>query len=116
MAEHLKSRTKPPHPGGNVLFLAILVLVTVVAYQPARHGTPIMDDDRHLIAAPSKSFGGLVKLWTTPDRTQQYHPLVDTVFWIEKNAWGDTMFGYHIINISLHLVCALLLWQIMRQL
>src|SRR2546423_9219073 len=116
MSERRKSQTRASPAWGTVLFLVTLVVVTFLAYQPAWHGTPIMDDDRHLIATPSQSFGGLIRLWIAPNRTQQYHPLVDSVFWIEKNAWGDTMFGYHIVNISLHLVCALLLWRIMRQL
>src|SRR5207253_4103258 len=58
----------------------------------------------------------LIKLWIAPNRTQQYHPLVDTVFWIEKHIWGDVMFGYHVVNILLHVGCALLLWKILREL
>src|SRR5947207_15981921 len=113
MSDRSKSVSKRFSFGADYLFIFGLVAVTTLAYQPAWHGTPIMDDDRHLIATPSQSFGGLIKLWIAPNRTQQYHPLVDSVFWIEKNAWGDTMFGYHIVYISLHLVCALLLWRIM---
>src|SRR5438132_11363268 len=101
---------------GNTLFFAALTVATVLAYQPAWHGTPLMDDERHLITTSSSSAGSLIKLWIAPNRTQQYHPLVDTVFWIEKHIWGDVMFGYHVVNILLHVGCALLLWKILREL
>ena len=116
MTEHQKAEPKQSSVGANVLFVLILTVATLFAYQPAWHGTPIMDDERHLISAPGKSISGLVKLWTAPDRTQQYHPLVDTVFWIEKNLWDDAMLGYHVVNILLHAGCALLLWRILRRL
>jgi tetratricopeptide (TPR) repeat protein len=116
MSDRSKSASKPFSFGGDYLFILALVIVTIVAYQPAWRGTPIMDDDRHLISAQSKSIDGLVRLWTAPNTTQQYHPLVDTVFWIEKNLWGDSMLGYHMVNILLHSGCALLLWRILQRL
>jgi len=116
MSDRSKSVSKRFSFGADYLFIFGLVAVTTLAYQPAWHGTPIMDDDRHLIATQSKSIDGLVRLWTAPNTTQQYHPLVDTVFWIEKNIWNDSMLGYHMVSILLHASCALLLWRILRRL
>src|SRR5256885_455048 len=116
MSDGSKSASKCFSFGADYLFTLALIVLTLLAYQPAWRGTPIMDDDRHLIAAQSESIDGLVRLWTAPNTTQQYHPLVDTVFWLEKNAWDDSMLGYHLVNILLHVGCALLLWKIMRRL
>jgi protein O-mannosyl-transferase len=48
--------------------------------------------------------------------THQYHPLVDTIFWIGDKLWGQSMLGYHLVSISLHAVSALLLLRILRRL
>ena len=116
MSDRSKSASKRFSFGADRLFIPALIVLTVCAYQPAWRGTPIMDDDRHLIAGQSKSIDGLIRLWTAPNTTQQYHPVVDTVFWIGKNVWDDSMLGYHMVNIFLHASCALLLWRILRRL
>ncbi len=90
--------------------------VTLLAYEPAWDGTPIMDDTGHLVTRELRPLGGLVRLWVEPKVTQQYHPLVDTVFWIEDKFWERTMRGYHVVNILLHGVSALLLCRILRHL
>jgi protein O-mannosyl-transferase len=98
------------------LFSLILVAVTLFAYQPAWHGKPIMDDTSHLITWDLRPVGGLARIWVDPKTVQQYHPLVDTVFWIEDKFWGESMLGYHIVNILLHGVSALVLLKILRRL
>ncbi|PYL15041.1 MAG: hypothetical protein DME30_12130, partial [Verrucomicrobia bacterium] len=116
MSDRSKSASKRFSFGADRVFIPALIVLTVCAYQPAWRGTPIMDDDQHLIAAQAKSIDGLMRLWTAPNTTQQYHPVVDTVFWIGKNVWDDSMLGYHMVNIFLHAGCALLLWRILRRL
>src|ERR1700682_2884050 len=100
----------------NYFFSLILVVVTLLAYQPAWNGKPIMDDARHLIAPEQRSLEGFGALWTKPNTTQQYHPLVDTLFWIEDKFWGNSMLGYHVVNILLHVASALLLLRILQRL
>ena len=63
-----------------------------------------------------RSINGLVHLWIDPPTTRQYHPLLDTVYWIEDKLWGESLLGYHLLNISLHLVSAFLLLKILRRL
>src|SRR5437870_371777 len=116
MSDRSKSASKRFSFGADRVFIPALIVLTVCAYQPAWRGTPVMDDDQHLIAAQAKSIDGLMRLWTAPNTTQQYHPVVDTVFWIGKNVWDDSMLGYHMVNIFLHASCALLLWRILRRL
>ena len=95
------------------MFALILIVATTLAYQPAWHGKLIWDDDLYLKSAHSTSLGGI---WTRPQTTQQYHPLVSSVFWIENRLWDDSMLGHHLLNILLHAGSALLLFKILEQL
>jgi tetratricopeptide (TPR) repeat protein len=94
----------------------ILVIATVLAYQPAWNGKLIWDDAAHLTYPHLRSLAGLVRLWTEPGVTQQYYPMVATVFWVEHRLWGDSTLGYHLVNILLHATSALLLFKILRTL
>jgi protein O-mannosyl-transferase len=98
------------------LLALLLVIVTMLAYLPAWSGTPIWDDDAHLTKPELRALEGLAKIWTHPGATQQYYPLVHTLFWVEHRLWGDWPTGYHLLNILLHCTSALLLLRILRQL
>jgi len=93
-----------------------LVIVTIIAYQPVWHAGSIWDDDKHITPPELRSLNGLVRIWTQPGATQQYYPLVHSVFWVEYKLWGDSTVGYHWVNILLHAFSALLLAKILRQL
>src|SRR3974390_55186 len=67
----------------------LLVVIRMAAYLPAWHGRPIWDDDAHLTKPELRSLGGLVRIWTQPGATQQYYPLVHSLFWAEHQLWGD---------------------------
>ena len=56
----------------------------------------------------------MARIWIEPGATQQYYPLVYSIFWVEHRLWGDTTLGYHLINLWLHALSALLLWRILR--
>src|SRR6202022_4781245 len=47
---------------------------------------------------------------------QQYYPLVHSIFWIEQKLWGDSVLGYHLVNILLHALGAVVLLQILLRL
>jgi tetratricopeptide (TPR) repeat protein len=98
------------------LLTLLLVIVTTVAYLPAWNGTPIWDDDAHLTKPELRSLEGLARVWTQPGATQQYYPLVHTLFWVDHRLWGDWPVGYHLLNILLHCVSALLLVRIWQRL
>jgi Tetratricopeptide repeat len=84
------------------LFSLALIVATAVAYLPAWNGKPIWDDNAHITQPELRSWHGLVEVWTQVGATQQYYPLVHSVFWIEQKLWGDSVLGYHLINIFLH--------------
>ena len=95
----------------------MLVLGTVLAYQPAWHAGFIWDDDQYvtnnpLLTAPD----GLRRIWFSMDSPSQYFPLTYTVFRIQHMLWGLTPAGYHWVNIVLHAVNALLVWRLLLRL
>ena len=98
------------------LFAPLLVIVTFLAYRPAWHGQPLWDDDAHMTRAGLQSFEGLERIWLEPGATQQYYPLTHTAFWIEHRLWGHETLGYHLVNIALHLLIALMLVRILQAL
>ena len=99
------------------VFGAALVAATALVYQPAWHGKPLLDDPvRFMITPEQQSWNGLSRLWIQPRTTWQYHPLVDTMYWVEAKLWGQEVFGYHLVTIALHVASALLLVKILRKL
>src|SRR5438876_80914 len=98
------------------LFSLALIVATAVAYLPAWNGKPIWDDNAHITQPELRSWHGLVEVWTQVGATQQYYPLVHSVFWIEQKLWGDPVLGYHLINIFLHGFAAIVLLQILLRL
>jgi tetratricopeptide (TPR) repeat protein len=94
----------------------LLIVATVIAYLPAWNGQPIWDDNAHITAPWLRSGHGLVEIWSQLGATQQYYPLVHSVFWIEQKIWGDSVLGYHLVNILLHGFSAVVLLKILLRL
>jgi tetratricopeptide (TPR) repeat protein len=107
-------------PKGGRLFwlgaMALLVIATFVVYLPAAGGGFIWDDDGHVTKPELRSLHGLWRIWFELGATQQYYPLVHSVFWIEHRLWGDRPLGYHVVNILLHALCACLVFGLLRRL
>src|SRR5262245_30178874 len=94
---------------------AALVVLVFAAYLPAWRGGLLWDDDHHLTSAGLRSLSGLVRIWTELGATQQYYPVVHSVFWLEHRLWGDATLGYHLTSIGLHATSALLLVALLRR-
>ena len=94
----------------------LLFAATLIAYQPAWHGQRLWDDDAHLTQPELQSMDGLAHIWTEVGATQQYYPLAFTAFWVQHRLWGDSTLGYHLVNILLHCLSALLFLSILRRL
>ncbi len=95
---------------------ALLVIVVLIAYLPAWKGQPLWDDDGHITKPELRSWSGLNRIWSETGATQQYYPLVHTVFWVEHRLWGDWPVGYHLATILMHALGALLLLKVLQQL
>src|SRR5437773_5987241 len=98
------------------LFALALIAITAAAYLPAWNGKLIWDDNRHITQPALRSWQGLADIWTRVGATQQYYPLVHSFFWIEQKLWGDSVVGYHLVNIILHSLGAVALLQILQRL
>lgn len=94
-----------------------LILLTVVVYLPVVHCGFVWDDDQNVTNNLTlRSLLGLRLLWTNPLANQQYYPLTHTSFWIEYHLWQLKPLGYHVDNVLLHALSAILLWFILRRL
>ena len=100
----------------NWLFGLVLIAVIALAYQPTWNGKPIWDDQIHITVPELRSLHGLVRIWTDPAAAPQYYPVLHTIFWFEHKLWSDWPLPYHLVNILLHGIGALLLLKILRQL
>ena len=98
------------------LFSLLLMVATATAYLPAWNGKPIWDDNAHITQPELRGGHGLVEIWTRLGATQQYYPLTYSIFWIEQKLWGDSVVGYHLVNIFLHGLCAVVMLQILLRL
>jgi protein O-mannosyl-transferase len=93
---------------------SLLVVLLFTAYFPVLQNGFIWDDDRHLTDNPFViNSDGLKHLWQDVRATQQYYPLITTSFWIEYRIWGLDPLGYHITNVLLHTMNAIILWRIL---
>ncbi len=117
-APQARSRTSLPQ-FLNVQVLAgvaIIILAVFFAYFPSISGEFLLDDDKlltdnRLIKAPD----GLYRFWCTTEPLD-YWPLSNTTLWIEWRLWGMKPTGYHVTNLVLHIIEALLIWLILRKL
>ena len=93
------------------------MLFAVVAYFPALGGGFVWDDDSYVTSNQTlRTELGLLRIWTEPTASPQYYPLVFTTFWVEYQLWEDAPLGYHLTNVLLHGLNAVLLWRVLRQL
>lgn len=104
-----------------------IIIATIIAYLPALNAGYIWDDDDY-VTDNNLLVGmeGLHYIWLPepieieekrpPRRTAQYYPVVFTTFWIEYQLWGLDPFGYHLINVLLHIANAFLIWRILTML
>jgi tetratricopeptide (TPR) repeat protein len=96
---------------------ALIVGITIACYLPAMMGGFVWDDDYYVTDNETLKTGeGLKRIWLEPGATIQYYPLAFTTFWIEYHLWEFQPFGYHLVNVLLHALGALLLWLVLRRL
>ena len=94
----------------------MIVVAIIVVYSPAIRAGFIWDDDAIL----TKNFFvripfGLFYIWCST-QLPDYFPLTWSSFWLEWRIWGANPMGYHVTNILLHAISALLLWRALRRL
>jgi tetratricopeptide (TPR) repeat protein len=97
-------------------FVIALIAAVFLVYQPAWQGGFIWDDSAHVTRPELRSWYGLFRIWFDLGATQQYYPLLHSVFWVQSWLWGDATLGYHLVNILLHAMAAVMVALILRRL
>lgn len=100
----------------RLLYAAGLLLVTALTYFPVARAGFVWDDDDWVTENPAVvSDRGYVPIWTEVAQLQ-YYPLLYTAFRFQHGLWGDDPRGYHLVNVGLHLINALLVWWVAARL
>jgi tetratricopeptide (TPR) repeat protein len=128
MAKRSKKKKRPPEakeilPGKSSCFTwrIIVQALTITAaalwiYWPALHGDWLWDDDllvtdNAVVHDPS----GLWKIWFDPGSLIDYQPCTVSVVWLQWQLWGNNTLGYHLTNVLLHILSALLVWRLLNK-
>jgi len=95
---------------------AAIAIAAFWVYSPVIRGGWLWDDSLEISDnAVLRDPGGLAKIWVAP-AGWDYYPLKTTLQWVQWHLWhGDTA-GYHLANIGLHALSALLLWRLLWKL
>ena len=104
--------------------LAAILLLTALAYLPSLNDWFVFHDYIHLGAASTYSAGDFAKRVLDPsdggeslfDTGELYRPVYYLTLLAEYKAFGLHPFGYHLVNLSLHLLNVLLVWLIASKL
>jgi tetratricopeptide (TPR) repeat protein len=100
----------------RLIHAAIIVLAGLWIYSPAFHGDWIWDDTMYLSENPLLNDPArLWKAWFEPGSFIEYYPIEQTVQWLQWQLWGDDTLGYHLSNVALHLVSAMLVWRLLSK-
>ncbi len=85
-------------------------------YLPCCHGVWLWDDGPLLLNNPVLRPGGVARAWLVPGSYLNYWPVTYTVYWIGFHLWGLHPLGFHLLNIGLHAITALLVWRVLEAL
>lgn len=93
-----------------------IIAACFIAYSPSIRGGWLWDDEvlvygNKLILADD----GVGKFWFST-QSPDYFPLTYTNLWLEYRLWGNDPAGYHVTNICLHALSAVLVWLVFRSL
>lgn len=94
----------------------LLVALTCAVYLPVLHATLIWDDsfmvtDNKMLRTPA----GLFDIWFT-NKPADHIPITLTALWLQYQMWGLNPVGYHVVNVLLHALGAVLLWRVLLRL
>jgi hypothetical protein len=96
-------------------------IITLIAaaswiYWPDINGNWLWDDNLYFSKNNALlDWSGLLKIWFVPGTLWEYYPITETVQWFQWRLWGNNTFGYHLTNVTLHILNACLLWHLLRK-
>jgi hypothetical protein len=105
-------------PNRKLFWLRVMLIVTagLWIFGPSLQGDWLMDDDFYvtqniLIHDPAR----LWKIWFVPGSLIEYYPVEATVQAIQWHFWHTSTLGYHLTNVFLHILGALLVWRLLAK-
>ena len=104
---------REPH---RLLISLLIVFAGLFVYAPVFHGDWLWDDDSEITEhAALRTLPGLIDIWAargSPD----YLPVKSTVQWLYYRFVEDNPTAWHLLNITLHLCAAFLIWRLFARL
>ena len=103
----------------DTLAAGALCLLAAACFFPVTSAGFIWDDTAFTDVWPVQTWKGIWTIWFSPNTLKyegHYWPLLYTLFWLEHKLWGYAPLGYHLVNLSLHIAVALLLWRLLERL
>jgi tetratricopeptide (TPR) repeat protein len=98
------------------LLALLLVVGTIIVYLPVWHAGLIWDDGTFVINNPLiRRADGLYRFWFS-SQPVDYYPVTSSMLWVEWRFWGSNPLGYHVVNVLLHSLNAVLLWRVLSRL
>ena len=98
-----------------VLSALLLVAAIAIAYRASFDGDFVSDDRAAILNNPllrSLDLANVRAIFSSFDDAN-YIPLKVLSLAVDQQVWGPAPFGYHLGNLLLHIVCALLVWRIL---
>ena len=87
---------------------------TLLLYFPCLSGQFLWDDVVLIRENPVlRGENALVRIWLTRE-PYDYWPLTYSIYWLNWHLWGEWTFPYHVQNVLLHALNALLLWHVLH--
>jgi len=106
------------NPPWKLLLLRALLIVAAGfwVFSPALHGDWLMDDDFYLTQnALLNDPARLWKIWFAPGSLIEYYPIEASAQAVQWHFWHMDTFGYHLTNLILHVIGALLVWRLLAK-
>ncbi|MFH0985162.1 MAG: tetratricopeptide repeat protein [Candidatus Omnitrophota bacterium] len=94
----------------------LIIGLTALIYAGSLSHGFVWDDHDYLVYNPSLgSLKGLAGFWTLSDPFSAF-PLTVSALWMQHALWGLNPWGYHVVNLTVHILNALLLFGLVRRL
>jgi Flp pilus assembly protein TadD len=115
-AKKILAGKSPGFSWATILQALVIAAAVLWIYQPVWHGDWLEDDDQ-LVTGNSVAHdpSGLWKIWFDPGSLVDYQPIKVSVVWLQWQLWGGDTLGYHLTNVFLHVLSALLVWRLLSK-
>ena len=103
-------------PWRTIVQALVIAVAALWIYRPSLHGGWLWDDDFDITDnAITQSPTGLWSIWFKPGSQVDYYPIKASVQWLQWHLWGMDTRGYHLTNVGLHILSALLVWRLLSK-